>query len=263
MRSFRLRTDGAGTARIESLELPFMHVGPTATADDAARMPPPELAGAYVAARAVRHADGTVAQGPAAIRHLVVVVSGAIVVAGAYQTAELSPGDVLLVDDLGSTGHTLTYRGDVRTVELDLADQWVPTGVVPPPLADPRRSGTDEPKVRRIEVVDEQARFAAFDGLHPEQPGSIELDPVLGAMWLSLSPDSFGDWHTEEPASLVVVLSGGFELEVGGGGGATEVFAAGDVCLVKDHSGQGHISRTDGETRFVALTFSADKEWRF
>jgi hypothetical protein len=81
-------------------------------------------------------------------------------------------------------------------------------------------------------------------------------------MFMGLSPDQFGDWHTEEATSLVVVLAGGFELEVGGDGGATEVFRAGDVCLVQDHSGQGHISRTHGETRFVAIAVPEEHVWR-
>jgi uncharacterized protein YjlB len=81
-------------------------------------------------------------------------------------------------------------------------------------------------------------------------------------MFTCLSPDQFGDWHTEEATSLVVVLSGGFELEVGGDGGATEVFRAGDVCLVQDHHGQGHISRTRGETRFVAVAVPEEHVWQ-
>jgi hypothetical protein len=167
--------------------------------------------------------------------------------------AELRPGDVLLVDDHSSTGHTLTYRGETLLIEVDVADEWVPEGVVPPAIEEGRRSADEAANVKRMFVADLKAHFGPLDELFSKDPGTNEDNQVLALSFMSLSPRSFGDWHTEERTSLVVVLAGGFELEVGGGGGSVEVFWPGDVCLVEDHEGQGHITRTHGETRFAAI----------
>lgn len=256
MKSLRVCTDGAGGSKLESLPLPFLFFGPTATDADRARMPKPESAVAYESVRLVRPRDGDRSPGgDDRARRLLLVVSGGIDVRAGDMRASLRPGDLLFVDDADSAGHELGFVGDVRLVRVDVAESWAPEGTVPPALDESRRDGG--PLLRHMYVADEQARFRDADALFDD--GSPR--PVARAMFMCLSPDQFGDWHTEQATSLVVVLSGGFELEVGGGGGAAEVFRAGDVCLVQDDHGQGHISRTHGETRFVAIAVPEEHVW--
>ncbi len=260
MKALRLCTDGVGNSKLESLLLPFSAYGATATDDDRARMPAPEVVREYVGVRGLRRADGSV-EAAADARHLLVVASGSIDVAATDMSATLSPGDVLLVDDLSSTGHTLTYRGDSRLVRIDVADSWTPHGVVPPAIDDGQRDATTAGKVTELFVTDGQASFRPLDGLFTGEPGDSAIKPTLAVSFTSLSPGSFGDWHTEKASSLVLVLAGGFELEVGGGGGQVEVFRAGDVCLVQNRWGQGHITRTHGETRFAAVVVADEHLW--
>ena len=256
MKSLRLCTDGAGSSKLESLSLPFLFFGPTATDGDRARMPKPEVAVAYESVRLVRQRDGHREQGgDDRSRRLLLVVSGGVRACAGDMRASLGPGDVLFVDDPESARHELRFEGDSRIVRIDVADSWAPQGLVPPALDEPRRDGG--PLLKQMYVEGEQARFRDADALFDD--GAPR--PVARVMFMCLSADQFGDWHTEEATSLVVVLSGGFELEVGGDGGAVEVFRAGDVCLVQDHHGQGHISRTHGETRFVAIAVPEEHVW--
>jgi quercetin dioxygenase-like cupin family protein len=217
------------------------------TADDAARAPRPELAIAHRTvhtSRRVTSDDG---------RRLVFVVDGEPSVMTTYMQTTLGRGDVLFLDGADRETFTISAGSDCRFVHLGVTDDWTPEGVVAPPIDDER----GQPLVQHMFVEDERAWFRDADALFDDDAPR----PVARAMFMCLSPDQFGDWHTEVATSLVVVLAGGFELEVGGGGGEAKVFRAGDVCLVQDHSGQGHISRTHGETRFVAISVPEEHVW--
>ena len=261
MKSLALVADGLGNAKLEALALPFGLFGKTATDRDRARKAPAELAQECTEMWTSRHGDGE--QGVVSVtgtRHLVFVVTGAVEVATSYMTAIVEPGDVLLVDDPAAVGANLRYRGDCRLLHVAMSDAWQPAGTVAPVLVGDGREDPGAVLIRNMYVEDGQARFRDFDALFPAS-GETTRRPVAKASFTTLSPDAFGDWHTEVPNNLVVVLGGGFELEVGGGGGAVEVFRAGDVCLVEDHEGQGHITRTRGETRFAAFAIPDDHLW--
>ena len=253
MKAMRLCTDGTGGAKLESLALPFMFFGPTATDADRARMPKPEVAVAYESVRLLG-SESVGAEGDDRTRRLLLVVSGGVHVSAGDMAATLAPGDVLFVDDAESSGPELAFDGGSRVVRLDVAESWAPDGVVPPAL-DERRA--EHERLLNMYVADDQAHFRDASAMFADAAPR----PVAKAMFMGLSPDQFGDWHTEDATSLVVVLAGGFELEVGGDGGSSFELRAGDVCLVQDHHGQGHISRTHGETRFVAIAVPEEHVW--
>jgi hypothetical protein len=73
--------------------------------------------------------------------------------------------------------------------------------------------------------------------------------------------DGFIDWHPEVVNNLAIFLSGELELESGGGGGAIEVFHAGDVCLAQDRTGEGHIDRTRGVTHVALIVVETENLW--
>ncbi|MFC4946710.1 hypothetical protein [Pseudonocardia sp. GCM10023141] len=256
MRSFWMVTDGAGGSRLESLPLPFVHVGATMTDADRARTPDPSLAGQVRVVRPIRRRDGETTLGrDGATRRLVVIVAGSLAVVAGESNAMLVPGDVLFVDDAASGDHKLTWAGEARAVEIDVEDGWLPTGSVPPAVEDGGRGPGDAPRVDRIRVRDDKAHFDPFDTFFPA--GSEQVDRFT---FTCFSPGLSGDWHTEDRPNLVLVFAGGFELEVGGTGGA-RVFGPGDVCLIEDGHGQGHQTRIKGETRILVLALPDGHRW--
>ncbi len=64
---------------------------------------------------------------------------------------------------------------------------------------------------------------------------------------ISSPPGWFGDWHPVPRRQFVIMLTGKMEVEVSDG--EARRFVAGDVLLVEDTTGQGHISRVVGKER--------------
>lgn len=252
MKTIHLTVDGKGESRIDALPLPCPVFGPKATGREVAGEP---VGAAAVAFGTARVRAGTVVEGPRT-RRLRFLLDGRIRVVTADGTADLEPGDVALVDDLAGPGHRLEGLTDALLLDVEVSDGWTPSGTVPPPT-DGGRPADEEPRFRRIFVEDGVAHFADLDSLRREVP---DVQPVNGLSITCLTDGVVGDWHTETAINLVVVLSGGFELEVPGEGGA-QLFRAGDVCLVDDRTGKGHMTRTRGETRFAALTLPEGHCW--
>ncbi|MEU9888871.1 hypothetical protein [Sphaerisporangium sp. NPDC051011] len=252
MKSIRLTLNGAGQSQICALPLPSPVFGPTATGSEDVGVP---VGTSALAVRVARFGEGADEMGPRS-RSMRFVLAGKVRVAASNGVASLEPGDVVFVDDLEAAGHRVSSEDGAILLEVDLDAQWSPSGMVPAPT-DGGRGASAEPTFRRMYVEDELAHFASFDDLLDS--GST-AQPVSGLTFTCLSPDLASDWHTEEGISLVVVLSGGFELEVPGRGGA-QIFRAGDVCLVDDRTGKGHITRTHGETRFAAIALPEGHRW--
>ncbi|WP_236792287.1 cupin domain-containing protein [Amycolatopsis sp. GM8] len=259
MTGFRLSRDGAGKSRIAALTLPFLHFGATATEEEQAAAPDPRLAGAIGPVRTHRYADGTSESLVDSPRRLLLVVSGAVRIDAPDMRAVARPGDVVLVDATGEQDLTARFVGETRLIEVEVTGEWQ-AGSVMPELLEARRGPRNAPTIAEMYVADDRANLRDLDRLFPATPGDSPGQDALALSWMCLSPGSFGDWHTEPSPSLVFVLSGGFELEVGGSGGK-RVLHAGDVCLVRDDHGQGHRSRTHGETRFAAIRLPDDHQW--
>lgn len=253
MKSVRLRVDGSGQSQITSLQLPMPTFGPTASADEIGEPIGAEANGASFE----RLSQGSDEPGPRR-RVLRFVLQGDYVLTASNGSARLEPGDVVLVDDLDSLGHRVYSQTGAVLLDIEIGPGWLPSGTVPPPLAG-NNQGQRVPRFRRMYVESGQAHFADFADFDDvlESVGSF---PVDGLNFICLSAGVASDWHTEPGVSLVVVMEGGFELEVSGHGGA-QVFLAGDFCLVDDRSGKGHLTRTHGETRFAALALPSGGHW--
>jgi hypothetical protein len=255
----RLFADGAGTARIDALPLPFLFNGPTSVDRDHVAGPPAGHHFTNVEPTTVEPPGRDTVPTRARGRQLMIVVSGHPSVTGSYQQADLAPGDVLLVDGPPQGEWSFLNSEPVRLLVVSVADAWEPSGVVPPPVADLGLPLRDSTRLSHIEVPadGDLAYFRPFDHLF-EQAGKGQS--IESASLLCFSPHLFGDWHVEAAPTLVAVLTGGFELQVGGSD-EPQVFMAGDVCLVEDTHGQGHITRVHGETRIAALRLPADHIW--
>jgi hypothetical protein len=68
------------------------------------------------------------------------------------------------------------------------------------------------------------------------------------------------DWHRASMAGLSIVLSGSWEIEAGSGD--RRLLETGSVLLMLDTEGQGHRSRTPGDTGCTVLGVGIDEDTR-
>lgn len=261
MKTLCVTPDGRGAPRLESLALPFFATGPTATSRDRDLAPEASSATAIRHVRAIEAGSGLfeVFEGDSE-RRLYIVVAGSLQVVVPEMRASLGPGDVLFLDvtDPLTAPATLSSAASCAFLEVEVEAGWQPIGTVPPALDEERRSPRAAPLALRMVSDGALTHLMTFDDLF--SPLRAHSQEVASLSFVCLSPAMDSDWHTEPNASLLVVLSGGFQLEASGDGGR-RTLRAGDVCLVEDFDGQGHKSSSDGETRFVVLRLPRDHRW--
>lgn len=251
MRAIAIRPDGRNGSRIEALTVPSPVLGPGATGTEDAGTPIGDSALSVSLSRL--HPQEEEAPGPS-MRCLRFVLDGQLHLTASGEKVHLGRGDVVLVDDLSASGHQVSTPTGATLLNVEIDDRWVASGTVPPPVAVTPSS----PKVLRLYVEDGLAHLEDLAGFDRDD---APLQRVEKLNFLCLTDGVASDWHTEEGISLLIVLAGGFELEPSGKGGR-QVLRAGDVCLVDDRRGKGHITRTHGETRFVAIRLPEDHLWR-
>jgi uncharacterized cupin superfamily protein len=258
MKALHLHPDGRGESRATALPLPFLYTGPAVTPGD--NQPTGLPAPAFRAVSPVRF-DHPVPEksGDTDVRRLDLVVSGRIGVSTAGGRAVLSPGDVLLVDDGGARGRVLQHSEGCRVLRVDVAPGWAPVGTVPPPVESPTAPADRSTHLLEMYVADDVAHFRDFSRLF-DGSGQGPAQVLDALKFIVFSAGHAGDWHTDKNTNVVLVLAGILELEVGGES-AVELFFPGDVCLVQDLVGQGHVLRAHGETRIAALTVPDAHRW--
>ena len=199
--------------------------------------------------------DGVAAQ-------LSFVISGQITVTLADATLTLKPGDLFYIDGGAAWESALQLLGDCRLLQIATPQEWPEARSRPPHLvATPERDGAPLNMKRMFKAADDQSYFRDFDTLFSTAGKWSETRPIIGFRFIDMAADTFIDWHPEIVNNLVVVLSGGLELETGGGAGAVEVFWPGDVCLAEDRTGQGHIDRMHGHVQVAVLIMDDDALW--
>jgi uncharacterized cupin superfamily protein len=96
-----------------------------------------------------------------------------------------------------------------------------------------------------VEVATEPAGFSRTSALFP----------ATGVIFRSSPGDHFNDWHPAPRRQFVIHLAG--EVEVTVGDGETRRIGPGDVVMVEDTTGTGHITKGIGTgerlTLFVPL----------
>ncbi|MGD8538512.1 MAG: cupin domain-containing protein [Candidatus Aminicenantes bacterium] len=94
----------------------------------------------------------------------------------------------------------------------------------------------------------EEITFQLVDYAPPAPPISVSEALVAESVHFISSPSGwFGDWHPAPRRQFVFMLTGTMEVEVSDG--EKRKFVPGDVLLVEDTSGAGHISRAVGNER--------------
>jgi len=105
--------------------------------------------------------------------------------------------------------------------------------------------------VKIITKKDGKSAFVDFD-INIENSGDLgslsETYPVKGLIFRETSGDYDYDWHNAPARQFVLILEG--EVDITTGENETRRFRTGDILLVEDTTGQGHISRAvDGKKR--------------
>lgn len=90
--------------------------------------------------------------------------------------------------------------------------------------------------------------------LAPREDGvGIEFSEAVQGVALRSVPISSSEYHTAPRRQLVIQLTGSGEIVCGDG--TTRTFGPGDVLLVDDRTGQGHISREISGPRTQAVIY--------
>ena len=106
---------------------------------------------------------------------------------------------------------------------------------------------------------DHEMSFELRDFAPPAPPISVtESLPAEGMAVISSPPGWEGGWHPTPRRQVIVVIAGDLETEVSDG--EVRVFRPGDIILVEDVSGKGHVSRVPEGCRGYALALPLSGE---
>jgi hypothetical protein len=178
------------------------------------------------------------------------------------EAVELISGDLFLVDAESASRIVLDARENCRLIQLGVAASWPPADATlqSPGTLTPRKGG--KPNIKRLyQGADDRTYFAEFPELFPAPVNEWSAPRPAAGFRFMCWEDGFIDWHPEVVNNLAIFLSGELELESGGGGGAIEIFHAGDVCLAEDRTGEGHIDRTRGATHVALIVIETEDLW--
>jgi quercetin dioxygenase-like cupin family protein len=98
---------------------------------------------------------------------------------------------------------------------------------------------------------EDHAAFERVNFAPPAPPvGLTEFIDVNKMVFFQLPSGWFGDWHPAPKRQFFCCLKG--QLEITSGDGEVRRFNSGDVFLLEDIQGRGHVTRVIGEAEFVA-----------
>jgi hypothetical protein len=194
---------------------------------------------------------------------LTFIVSGELsFAAGSAAATRLVSGDMFLVDADSAPRLAPIARGNCRLIQLGVGADWPgPDATIQVPGTLTPRPGTEANIKRLYQGADDRTYFSEFPELFPAPANEWSAPRAVAGFRFMCWEDGFIDWHPEVVNNLAIFLSGELELESGGGGGAIEVFHAGDVCLAQDRTGEGHIDRTRGVTHVALIVVETEHLW--
>jgi quercetin dioxygenase-like cupin family protein len=106
-----------------------------------------------------------------------------------------------------------------------------------------------------IRIFDDGGRSAIEDLPNPGHPlGTPDaegLESATGVVFVRRDRDSYPGFHNTPRRQYIIVLSGSLVFEVSGG--ERRSVGPGDVVLVEDTAGPGHITRGVADLAFVRL----------
>jgi len=92
---------------------------------------------------------------------------------------------------------------------------------------------------------DVEVEFQETDFAPPAMPLQVSsFMPAAECGFINMPPGWYGDWHLAPRRQFVIHLSG--QIETRASDGEARTFGSGDILLMEDTSGKGHISRVVG-----------------
>lgn len=270
MKAVRVTAQADGTLDIAPLPLPTIQRKGVASADAYRRQAAGEQAGIDFnpntadAIRAITLSDGRfegLASHPGAL--LTFVISGELTLdAGPAKNVTLVPGDILFTDELSARTAAVTVRNQCRLVQIGVPAEWPGANAEIPGSGtiNPREGAA--PKIKRIyKGDDDKAYFTEFKELFPATLDRwSDPHPLTGFRMLRWVDGSM-DYHPCVTNQFAIVSAGEMEMKVGGGGGASEVFRAGDICLAEDRTGEGHHNTVRGTLYVTVMVVETEHLW--
>jgi len=196
---------------------------------------------------------------------LSIVLSGDLtLVAGPSQTSTLEAGDILLTDGDTSSQVTLDVRSPSRLVQIGVNPDFPgPDAKIQPPGTINPRAGS-EPNIKRIyKGEDDRAYFTEFAELFPSEADKWSTPRRISGFRMLYWEDGWTDYHPCVISQIGIFSSGELEMEVGGGGGAKQIFRAGDLCLAEDRTGEGHLNRIRGGVHSINIVIETEDLWPY
>jgi hypothetical protein len=193
---------------------------------------------------------------------LTFVISGMVTIFTSNLGAiTLEPGDIFLLNDVRASKGIAPIR-DCRLVQVLLEPDWPGSRARPANFVSSHPRGNHGCNFKRMVTgEDDRSTFYKFSTLFGKPGEWSAVTPLIGLRFIGMAEGTFIDWHPEIVNNLVIVMSGSLELEVGGDGGAVELFRQGDICLAQDRTGEGHIDRVHGFVQVAVLIVDDADLW--
>ena len=264
MKAVRVTGQTDGSFRIAPLPLPVLHrkgvIGPERYRIEACGEAPKSDYTTQPAdfLRTILLSDGRFARLAAQPGSLLnFVISGDLALTAGTETCQLSVGDRFLVDAKSAAALAIESRHQGRLVQIGVPDDWPgPDAQMQQPGTLNPRKGT-RPNIKRIYTgADDKAYFADFSDLFPATPGVWSAPRRLEGFRMIYWEDGALDYHPGVVKQMAIVASGELQLDVRGGGGASEIFHAGDLCLAEDKTGEGHRITIRGGYHTTSVVFA-------
>lgn len=118
------------------------------------------------------------------------------------------------------------------------------------------RISSDEKGGSRFDTVTVEQTLA--QGAPPAAPFYVSGDgPALKYRFYTFEPGWIGDWHPAPARQFLALMSGAVEMETTDG--TARKFFPGDLVLLQDTSGKGHLTRNigDGYATFLVVPVPA------
>jgi quercetin dioxygenase-like cupin family protein len=269
MKAIRITAQPDGTYQISPLALPFIRRSGSADAEGYRKQARGEAPrtnfnpNAADALRAITLAEGRftgLATQEGAL--LTFVIAGEPTLRVGNEQHALEPGDIVLTDAQSAPSITLDVRDEARLVQIVVDPGWPGADAELPDEGTIVARAQSGAKLKRIyKGDDDKAYYSDFTELFAGPSGRwSDPKPIVGFRILRWE-DGEMEWHPCVTNQLGIVSSGELEYEVGGGGGAAEIFHAGDVCIAEDKTGEGHFNRARGVCYVTIMVIDTANLW--
>lgn len=98
---------------------------------------------------------------------------------------------------------------------------------------------------------DVEVEFQETDFAPPAMPLNVSsFSSATECGFITVPPGWYGDWHPTPQRQFLFYLAG--QAEVGVSDGEVRTFGPGDILLVEDTTGKGHVSRVVGSAEVLS-----------